>query len=71
MDKDKLIMLFNEYPRFYEICLNSIDWDVIKEKIYEDDDDCVADEILKNYKEYEIQEMLVDARDYLDLDLGR
>ena len=71
MNKDNLIVLFNKYPRFYEVCLDSVDWNVIKEKIYEDDDGCIADEMLKNYKDYEIQKMLVDTKDYIGLDMGR
>ena len=63
MDRDKLIELFEKNPLFLEICIKSI------REINKNFDTCdyeiIATELLNEFDEYEISEMLVDARDYL------
>ena len=63
MDKDKLIELFEKNQLFLDLCIKSI------REINKDFDTCdyeiVANELLKEFDEYEISEILVDARDYL------
>ena len=63
MDKDKLIKLFEKNEYFLSLCIGNI------REINKDFDTCdyeiVANELLKDFDEYEISEILVDARDYL------
>mgnify|MGYP003154170388 FL=1 len=74
MDKYRLIELFEKNELFLQLCIEHlIKINSMKNKLYSDryysceiwEYEIVANELLKEFDEYDISEMLVDARDYL------